>query len=179
MHDSCVPVVDSDVENSSSAKADFAVNQHILLLQQSNWFKSPVHQSSQPSNQLPPVTDILLKQWKTSLKNQEAASMQKRRCQVDIQNPNTNISNLVSPTEHPSVGDPQKDISSICAETYAPKLKMPQQTVNTDPESIINHIGPEFHLNSKQWVAFRIIARSFIKIQTIQWIFPYHTGHPS
>ena len=29
---------------------------------------------------------------------------------------------------------------------------------------VINRIGTEFHLNSKQWVAFRIIARSFIKI---------------
>ena len=164
MHDSCIPVVDSDVENQSSAKADFAVNQHLLLLQQSNWFKSPVNQSSQPSFHLPTMTDILLKQWKISLKNQESASMQKRRCQADIKNPTTNISDFVSPTEHPGVGDPQKDISSICAETDAPKLKMPHQTVNTDHESIINRIGTEAHLNSKQWISFRIIARSFIKI---------------
>jgi len=90
--------------------------------------------------------------------------MQKRRCQADIQNPTTNISDFVSPTEHPGVADPQKDISSICAETDVPKLKMPHQTVNTDHESIINCIGTEAHLNSKQWISFRIIARSFIRI---------------
>jgi hypothetical protein len=33
-----------------------------------------------------------------------------------------------------------------------------------DPETVINRIGSEFQLNSKQWVAFRIIAHSFIKI---------------
>ena len=164
MHDSSIPIVDNDGENPNSAKTDFAVNQHLLLLQQSNWFKSPLCQPLPPTAHLLAVTDILLKKWKASLKNQEAASMQKRRCQTDIQNSTTNISNFISPTEHAGVGDPQKDISSICAETDAPKLNTPQQTANMDPKSVINRIGTEFHLNSKQWVSFRIIAPSFIKI---------------
>jgi adenylylsulfate kinase-like enzyme len=33
-----------------------------------------------------------------------------------------------------------------------------------DPETVINQIGSEFQLNHKQWISFRIIARSFIKI---------------
>jgi hypothetical protein len=43
-------------------------------------------------------------------------------------------------------------------------LNTPQQTANIDPETVINQIGTEFHLNSKQWVTFQIITRSFIKI---------------
>jgi len=163
LHNSSMPIIDDNINDSSLSKADFAVNQHLLLLQQSNWFKTPSHQPLQPSCHLPNVTDALLKYWEADLKNQEAASIRNRRIQTDIQHP-TNIADFVLPTEHANVGDPQKDISSICAETDAPKLNTPQQTADMDPEAVINQIGTEFHLNSKQWVAFRIIARSFMKI---------------
>ena len=163
LHDSSTPIIDDNINTSSLTQSDFAVNQRLLLLQQSNWFKTPIYEPVQPSCHLPNVTDVLLKQWKADLKNQEAASIQKRRIQRDIQHP-TNIDDFVPSTEHANVGDPQKDISSICAETDAPKLNTPQQTVNMDPEIVINRIGTEFHLNSKQWIAYRIIARSFIKI---------------
>jgi hypothetical protein len=163
LQDNSMPIIDDNTNNLTFSKSDFAVNQQLLLLQQSNWFKTPIYQPSQPSCQLPNVNDVLLKQWKADLKSQEASSIQKRRIQTDIQHP-TNITDFVPPTEHANVGDPQKDISSICAETDAPKLNTPQQTANMDPETVINRIGSEFQLNSKQWVAFRIIAHSFIKI---------------
>ena len=163
LHDSSMPIIDNNINNSTPSKAEFSVNQHLLLLQQSNWFKTPIYHPPQTLCHLPNVTDVLLKQWKADLKNQEAASIHNRRIQTDIQHP-TNIADFVPPTEHADVGDPQKDISSICAESDAPKLNTPQQTACMDPETVINQIGTEFHLNSKQWVSFRIIACSFIKI---------------
>jgi hypothetical protein len=159
-----IPVVDN-FDNNRCSNADFAVNQHLLLLQQSNWFKTPFRPPSQPSLQLPTVTETLLKQWKASLKAQEAASLQKRRGQIDICNPTT-IHDFAPPTEtmHANVSDPQKHTPSICPETDAPNINVPQQSTKLDPETVINNIGAKFHLRTKQWVAYRIIARSFIKI---------------
>ena len=64
---------DNDSANTRKAKKDFEVSQAILLLQQSQWFKSvnllPNHSSPR---KLPIVTDTLLKRWKTSIKEQES-----------------------------------------------------------------------------------------------------------
>ena len=156
LHDSSMPIIDDNINNSTPSRAEFAVNQHLLLLQQSNWFKTPKYHPPQTLCHLPNVTDVLLIRWKADLKNQEAASIHNRRIQTDSQH-STNIADFVPPTEHVNVGDHQKDISAICAESDAPKLNTHQQTASMDPEAVINQIGTEFHLNSKQWVSFRII----------------------
>ena len=77
LHDFSDPVVDASTENAPSSKTDFIVNQRLLLLQQSNWFKTPDYQLLQSFPELPHVTDMLMKQWKTDLKFQETASIQK------------------------------------------------------------------------------------------------------
>jgi PIF1-like helicase len=102
----------------------------------------------------------------TSLKQQEAASTQRRRSEVDVKNPVTNPSVTIPSTEaaHPLNKDcPDESTSSSCPQTDAPNLNIPHETVDLYPEEIINRIGAKHQLNGKQWVAFRIIARSFIK----------------
>jgi len=138
LHDSSNPIVDASTENAPSSKTDFIVNQRLLLLQQSNWFKTPDYQLLQSFPELPHVTDMLMKQWKTDLKFQETASIQKIRIKTDIQNPTISPHNFVPPTEQANTGDPQKDISSICADTEAPNFNTAQQTLNMDPETVIN-----------------------------------------
>jgi hypothetical protein len=85
---------------------------------------------------------------------------------VDVKNPVTNPSVTIPSTKaaHPLNKDcPNESSLSSCGQTDAPNLNIPHETVDLDPEEIINWIGAEHQLNGKQWVAFRIIARSFIK----------------
>jgi len=85
---------------------------------------------------------------------------------MDPSNPATKSPADVPPTEHveePTVHDAFLASSDACPETNAPNSNTPQQKFNVDPEAVINRIRSEFLLNKKQWVAFCIIARSFIK----------------
>ena len=97
--DSCIPLVDDNADQALGSNVDFAANQQILLLQQSNWFKPPPHPHSQPPCNFPTVTDALLKHWKTSLKTQEATLMQQRQNQMDSSNPTMNDMSHILPTE--------------------------------------------------------------------------------
>src|ERR1700683_4113794 len=101
-----------------------------------------------------------------SVKQQEAASTQQRQCEVDVHNPVTNPSISIPPTESTNSlneDSPSETASSGCPQTDAPNMNVPRKKENLDPEKIINQIGAKHQLNSKQWVAFRIIACSFIK----------------
>jgi hypothetical protein len=62
LDDSNIPIIDGDTGNSFASSTNFTVNQHLLLLHQSNWFNPPTAPQLQPSVHLPVVTDILLKQ---------------------------------------------------------------------------------------------------------------------
>jgi hypothetical protein len=46
LQDNSMPIIDDNTNNLSFSKSDFAVNQQLLLLQQSNWFKTPIYQQS-------------------------------------------------------------------------------------------------------------------------------------
>jgi PIF1-like helicase len=166
LQDSNVPIVEDNADNCNASSTEFAVNQQLLLLHQSDWFNSPTLPQSPQIPTLPNVTDKILKNWTTSLKQQEANSMQQRQCEEDIHNPVNNPSAFIPPTEAASpfekIGS-NKNASSNCPHTEAPNLNTSDETTDLDPEEIINQVGSEHQLNSKQWVAFQIIARSFIK----------------
>jgi hypothetical protein len=157
--DSCIPLVDDIADQPLASNVDFAANQQILLLQQSNWFKPPLHPHSQLPSNLPTVTDALLKHQKTSLKTQEATLMQQRQNQMDSSNPTMNDSSHIPPTE----GAHSQSTSSPCPQTDAPNINKSPQTTDMDPEDVINHVGSKFGLNKKQWISFRLVACSFIK----------------
>jgi len=161
-----IPIVEDDAGNCNASSTEFAVNQQLLLLHQSNWFHSPTLPQSSQISPLPVVTDTVLKKWNSSLKQQEAASIQHRHCEEDIHNPVSNLPDFIPSTEAApplNKDGSNENASSSCPHTDAPNLNVPQETNDLDPEEIINWIGAEHQLNSKQWVAFRIIARSFIK----------------
>jgi len=48
-----------------------------------------------------------------------------------------------------------------CPPTVAMAIDDPNDVVSA--KDIINNIGKEFNLNEKQWISFRIIARSFVR----------------
>ena len=158
--DSHIPLLDEDVDQPLFNNVEFATNLQILLLQQSNWFKPP---PPSPHSQLPPkiptTTDTLLKQWKMSMKTQEATLMQQRQHQMDPSNPT-----MIDPSHIPQTeGAHPQPTSSSCPKTDTPNINKSQKTTHIDPEDVINNIGSKFGLNKKQWIAFRLVARSFIK----------------
>jgi len=92
LQDFNIPVIEDVAGSCSASSTEFAVNQQLLLLHQSNWFCSPTLPQSPQFSLLSVITDTVLKKWNTSLKEQKAASTQQRRCKVDISNPVTNPS---------------------------------------------------------------------------------------
>ena len=158
--DSHIPLLDDGTDQPLFNNVEFATHLQILLLQQSNWFKPP---PPTPHSQLPPkiptTTDALLKQWKISMKTQEATLMQQRQHQMDPSNPT-----MIDPSHIPQTeGAHPQPTSSSCPKTDTPNINKSPKTTHIDPEDVINHIGSKFGLNKKQWISFRLVARSFIK----------------
>ena len=81
-----IPLVDPSESASFSTKKDFAVNQHMLLLEQSKWLTSSFEISPPDLNSFvfPIVTDVLLKEWTKAIRHQEKFLAQLRQNKSDI-----------------------------------------------------------------------------------------------
>ena len=128
--------------------------------------------SNSPALQLPVTTDLLLKLWKVSAKEQELQIMRSRRNKNDLSNQNDSNASFVKDTEfgkvsntalHENMSSPLEDTTHGCLPTETPHTKTAQINDTLDLETIIQQIGEKFKLNTGQWIAFRIIAQSFIK----------------
>ena len=143
-------------------KTDFCIQQDILKLNQADWLiANPTIQmpSVDDNNWLPKVTGDLLKRWKNSKKEQEEcrASAQHNKQDVKIQTLNPHfIAETVRKHDIEMIG-------KECSPTYQAAEYVSVEITSKDPESVINSNGCKFHLNRMQWVAFRIMARSFIR----------------
>ncbi|KAG1898387.1 uncharacterized protein F5891DRAFT_982016 [Suillus fuscotomentosus] len=147
---------------------DFRVNQFVLLLMQAQWLESSQTSSCQD---LPPMSssveghppDLMidcspkhLKGWTDEVKEQEASIAATCR-------------NALNPDE-------QMCTDALLTSTYTSGLHVNGLTISEakdtehvvnqngglDPAAVIIKIGNEYHLNEKQWVAFRIIAEHFV-----------------
>jgi hypothetical protein len=162
-----VSMVESSMDSCSTVATNFTVNQHLLLLQQSNWFNPPLSSLNTPSLKLPIITGANLTEWKSSIKVQENISAQTRRNRMDSSNQSQDSSSSIHETEsaNPTQSGLKPEVNNTtCPQTKTPHIDKFQSTENMDPEKIINDIGSRFNLNKKQWIGFRIIARAFLQI---------------
>jgi len=152
----------------TSAEQDFAVLQEIRLLEQSHWLVSSMVR--QPPNEAPTMTkgvqDLpvptkeLLKNWMQTIKDQEHAITHNRR----------NAQESVTFTPVVNIADTEQGIAAQvhcpiidrdCPPTDVSHKNDADQLISA--EDVIEKIGKECGLNEKQWVAYRIIARSFVR----------------
>jgi hypothetical protein len=143
--DSNIPVLESDMTRTLSSQADFAVNQHMLILQQSNWLNTlnEMCQETQTSHPLPDVTQDLLKYWKNVVKQQESTLAHSRRNKGNpsdqsdsgnIEAPQTESGHNVSPKKISN----QNSKNSSCPITETLVEDSCPSFVDMDPESVIN-----------------------------------------
>jgi hypothetical protein len=173
-----IPFVESSLTPYMTSAVDFDINQHLLTLQQSNWLNTRYRSPSEVSNSdqtipftLPPLTGTLLSQWKAYINNQETILAQQHRNNSDPHSQIQNKHHFVPATEtgEDTYQSNLKDnIDHHCPDTEISQGETCREKKDIDSESLINRIGTQFNLNKKQWMAFKIIARSFLKIHLEQ-----------
>jgi PIF1-like helicase len=150
-----------------SSKTEFDVQQAVRLLEQSQWISCTHHCTDVPSCitstsemiDLPNPTPQLLKKWKLAIKEQECIVAHNRRNaqeKSELHIPSNSIADteLLTEAKFSPMAKPME-----CAPTDVPKASQSLVSV----EDIINDIGARFNMNERQWIAFRIIARSFVQ----------------
>jgi hypothetical protein len=151
----------------TSSKTEFDVQQAVRLLEQSQWITCAHHCTNIPSHvtsmsegtELPVPTPHLLKKWKLAVKEQERVVAHNRRNAQEksgLHVPSDSITETELLTEA-KVSPPS--ITMECTPTGVPKDNQSLFSA----EDIINNIGVNFNMNERQWIAFRIIAQSFIQ----------------
>ena len=159
--------VDIILNSKKIAHKDFIVLQTIHALEQSQWLTSlnfrdhtTITKSYVPSYPTPSTQQF--KEWKNSVKIQENIIARRRQTGDVLQHLQQN--SVIEKTEC------YEDVASTTNRFLNVENCRPT-TVNNDivfnnssisSEDVINDIGEKQNLQSQQWIAFRIIARSFI-----------------
>jgi hypothetical protein len=153
----------------TSAEKDFSILQDVHLLEQCQWLVSKackhlpelVPSIMKDIPDLPVPTKQLLKSWMSSTKEQERSIAHSRR-NAQVSEILTPV-NIIADTEQGSSAQTQSppvEQTHTCLATDAPSKSNAEQLLSA--EDVINRIGKDCKLNEKQWIAFRIIARSFV-----------------
>ena len=155
----------NDSANTRKAKKDFELSQAILLLQQSQWFKSvnllPNHSSP---HTLPIVTDTLLKRWKSSIKEQESIIKHARQNGSEVHNQINLLDKTMAETESHTT---PVTITENCPDTDVPNISsQPTPSSSMNSQNIIEDIASTFQFNQKQRIAFEIAAKCFVESHT-------------
>lgn len=147
----------------SGSESDFRYQLAVSVLEQSNWIGTTTTQGPTQVCEnviksigvnLPEPTDDMLKFWSSSIKQQEAAITHARR------NAQVSVEISVAKTENGLMTSTAM-LGADCPESEA--IQMTDHGPSLTAEDMITRIGKESGLNETQWVAFRIIARSFIR----------------
>ena len=170
---------ESDDEDAShpltkkGAFKDFLLLQTIRLLEQSQWLIPPhqvhatipstiSHDSLKNISSFPNISPSQLQQWTSSIKNQERSIAQNRQ--------NASTSNITSKTEIKDTvfegGDSIMNLFNVFTTTHCPSTSINTPLSHNQlstTEEIINIVGEQHHLEKQQWIAFRIITRSFLE----------------
>ena len=178
-----------DFENTVSVKGNaernFRLQQAIFAMQQSNWItvlpESNILDVCKINDiaitmrdELPDVTHVLLKRWKTETKTQEQVISNKRRNALSPEQQAMSLADvpvIVSETEMfptPSQAFPATTVADssllACAPTEATQLSTSLNVqLEVPAEDMLLAVEHEFSLNTKQVHAFRIIAHHFLK----------------
>ena len=165
-------VENTSSENTSSEK-NFRIQQAVLAMQQSNWLTvlpkiNNIHTTVNDlgamhhDDNLPDITQTLLKHWKTETKKQEQIILNQRRNALSPeQQTMLDDSVIVCDTEiHPTVFS---TTDTVCPPTEAPNTPSINMNDEHSAHNVLLAVEHDFNLNVKQIQAFRIIAHHFIK----------------
>ena len=156
--------------STSCAQDKFITNQYILLLQQCNWLQkfTTAHEKSldsnlpsnihKISNSIDRMDSDLLKKWVAEIKVQENQIATTRR---NTLNPDQQMSSIEVHESNSNIT--YNDCNNNTIHDTKIIAKEHVDLTFLKPESIINKIGNEYMLNSKQWIAFHIITQYFIQ----------------
>ena len=163
--------VDVPPKINQSASAEFKILNTIRILEQSNWLTSTssltsastsdesVHPPEPVQGKIPEPSTHTLKLWMQDIKQQESLITHARR---NAQESVPETLNVVAETEQgPMIHTVDHTETGSCPPTDTMKVDKPDEMLSA--EDVIRKVGNELNLNEKQWVAFKIIARSFIR----------------
>ena len=169
-----IPDISSVVKRSPLK--DFNILQTIHVLEESRWLiasNTPIDTLSLPCNEkkepIPHPSTQQIKIWLSVMKQQEKVIIHQRQ--------NGNLTGKLS------VVMKTKDTNNTetFQNSFLPLLHCPTTHSETQSkkgvfseEDIINTVGNNYNLQSQQWIAFRIIARSFIR----RYVFKYDDENP-
>ena len=149
-----------------SAEKDFSILQQVRLLEQSLWLgpntaqhiPEPTPTAKNEVQDLPTPTAHLLKSWMQDIKEQEQSIAHNRRNAQDFPTL-TPVANITGTEQGITAQMCNSPMDYDCPPTDV-SHKIGSDLLSA--EDVIEKIGKECGLNEKQWVAYRIIARSFI-----------------
>jgi hypothetical protein len=178
-------------ENPHGSRKDFLVLQALRVLEESRWLNpsnlvpdqsaavvSIDNFSSDVPSPLSPLPSTQLKIWMKSVRHQEEVMVNKRQTgKACIYGPNANnisATDIVPVTEHNinvNTGPSPSLFASrpVCSPTIPVSVNVISSKNSTSPNEICFIIGKEHHLNSQQWIAFRIICHSFIARHVLKY----------
>ena len=171
--------VDVSPKNNRSAVTKFKILQTIRILEQSNWLTSAsssmnaskanafTHPLGTIDEEIPEPSTHTLKHWMQDIKWQE--SLIAHACR-NVQESLQDTPSMAAETEQgltlQAMYNNEKD---QCLPTDAMAVNKANDILSA--EDVINKVGNNFKLNEKQWMAFRIIAQSFVwrYVEGVEW----------
>jgi hypothetical protein len=174
----------SSSDGLHGSRKDFLVLQAIRVLKESRWltsFDAVIGRSaatlssntffSNVPSPFPTPPSIQLKIWMKSVRHQEDVIANKRQTgstsDYELKANSISATNIIPATEHninfdTASSQPFFTSSPLCLPTIPISVETISSKKSMTPNEICFKIGEEHHLNSQQWIAFRIICRSFL-----------------
>ena len=156
--------IDVAAPMKQSAKNDFKTLQIVQVLEQSQWLTSNAkanttsdRSSTSVKQTFPEPTTLTLKNWMQEVKRQETIIAHARR---NVQETMPDALHVLPTESGATVQTAEHHTNLDCPPTDTTPVYGPNNVLSA--EDVIEKVGKEFELNEKQWVAFRIIARSFV-----------------
>jgi SpoVK/Ycf46/Vps4 family AAA+-type ATPase len=167
--------VDVSPKNNCSAVTKFKILQTICILEQSNWLTSAnaskanafTHPSGTIDEEIPEPSTHTLKHWMQDIKRQESLIAHAcRNVQESLQDTPSTAAETEQGLTLQAMYNNEKD---QCLPTDAMAVNKANNILSA--EDVTNKVGNDFKLNEKQWMAFRIIAQSFVRryVEGVEW----------
>ena len=127
------------------------MSQLISLLQQAQWFKdsNQIYKNPPLSEDLPVVTDTLLKRWKSFIKDQEDAIKHARQNASQIHH-QVNIIGLDTAETESDFKPPMQKLADCPQTDTHDVVKQPTQKF-LDPNDVVKEVASNFKFNEKQF----------------------------
>lgn len=166
--------IESTLVVHANSERDFRIHQAVLAMQQSNWLRvlpkinnadaRTKESLASIQNNLPDLTQGLMKRWKEEAKIQERAISDRRRNALNPeQQTASNISNALETEMFPGLQPTDANNLPLgCPPTEAPHVST-NMNKQLSAEDMLLSVEQKFSLNVKQIQAFRIIAHHFLR----------------